>query len=313
MKNVEGSLKFQDPLITAKGEERAFVKMEALKTLWFNTGSLCNLSCKNCYIESSPKNDRLAFITEPEVSKYLKEIKEQGDAVGLIGFTGGEPFANPHIISILEKTLAEGFEVLVLTNAYKVIRKYSGSLSELLNLYGEKLKIRVSLDHYSKEIHETERGPETFDETLANLGWLVEMGFHTSIAGRSLKKEPIDLALSGYQGLFDSKLISLPLTLGTNIVIFPEMDSGREVPEITTSCWSILNKKPSDQMCASERMIVKKKGSALPTVMPCTLLAYDEQFELGHTLADSSKTVYLNHRFCAEFCVLGGASCSSTK
>jgi hypothetical protein len=30
--------KFQDPLVTAKGEPRARVALKALETLWFNTG-----------------------------------------------------------------------------------------------------------------------------------------------------------------------------------------------------------------------------------------------------------------------------------
>ena len=47
--------------------------------------------------------------------------------------------------------------------------------------------------------------------------------------------------------------------------------------------------------------------------MPCTLLAYENEFELGTSLAEAEKKVYLNHRFCAEFCVLGGASCSTTR
>lgn len=310
---MENKLKFQDPRVTARGEERASVELETLKTVWFNTGSLCNLSCKNCYIESSPKNDRLAFITEPEVSSYLREIKELKLPVVLIGFTGGEPFANPHFISILDSTLSAGFDVLVLTNAYKTIRNYFGSLTDLYNRFGERLMIRVSLDHYLKEVHEAERGHGTFNETVTNIGWLVEKGFHTSIAGRSLRKEPMDMALAGYQSLLDAGHINLRLELGDNIVIFPELDQKRDVPEITTACWTILNKKPSDQMCATERMIVKKKGASSPTVRPCTLLAYDEQFELGQTLKGSAKTVHLNHRFCAEFCVLGGASCSSTK
>ena len=50
--------KFQDPDITADGEERARVALTRLETLWFNTGTLCNLECANCYIESSPRNDR---------------------------------------------------------------------------------------------------------------------------------------------------------------------------------------------------------------------------------------------------------------
>ena len=43
--------KFADPRVTAAGEPRAFVPLVALNTLWFNTGTLCNLACANCYIE----------------------------------------------------------------------------------------------------------------------------------------------------------------------------------------------------------------------------------------------------------------------
>jgi sulfatase maturation enzyme AslB (radical SAM superfamily) len=310
---METMPKFQDPLITAKGEVRASVDLIALKTLWFNTGSLCNLACDNCYIESSPKNDRLAFITEDDVAKFLVEVREQKHPVELIGFTGGEPFANPHMVAILEKTLQEGFEVLVLTNAYKAIKRSYESLVSLQRQFGTKIKIRVSLDHYLRDRHESERGKGTFQETLYAIKWLVDNNIHTSIAGRSLMKEPMDLSLKGYQYLLDFQGIDLKLELGQNIVIFPEMDQKQDVPEISERCWSLLNKKPSDQMCSSERMIVKKKNHSGLTVMPCTLLAYDEQFELGSTLSNAVRSVHLNHRFCAEFCVLGGASCSSTK
>jgi len=44
--------------------------------------------------------------------------------------------------------------------------------------------------------------------------------------------------------------------------------------------------------------------------MACTLLAYDEQFNLGTTLKQAAKSVHLNHPHCAKFCVLGGGSCS---
>ena len=89
------------------------------------------------------------------------------------------------------------------------------------------------------------------------------------------------------------------------------MDATLDVPEITTACWTILNKSPDAMMCASERMIVKRKGAAAPVVVACTLLPYDEQFELGATLAEAARDVHLNHPHCAKFCVLGGASCSA--
>lgn len=109
--------KFADPDRTAKGELRARVKLAALRTLWINTGSLCNIECRNCYIESSPENDRLAYITCEEAAAYLDEIKRAGWPVREIGFTGGEPFMNPDIVEMLGDALERGHTALVLTNA----------------------------------------------------------------------------------------------------------------------------------------------------------------------------------------------------
>ncbi|HSZ88327.1 MAG TPA: radical SAM protein, partial [Acetobacteraceae bacterium] len=100
--------KFRDPVLTAKGETRAQVALRSLDTLWFNTGTLCNLTCRNCYIESSPRNDRLAYLTRNEVRDYLDEITREGLPTRLIGFTGGEPFMNPDIIAMLRDVLSRG-------------------------------------------------------------------------------------------------------------------------------------------------------------------------------------------------------------
>ena len=45
--------KFSDEKITLKGEQRAFVDLQSLNTIWLNSGTRCNLSCANCYIESN--------------------------------------------------------------------------------------------------------------------------------------------------------------------------------------------------------------------------------------------------------------------
>src|SRR5512139_1830222 len=100
------SAKFKDALVTAKGEERARVGLRALETLWFNTGTLCNLTCRNCYIESSPRNDRLVYLAAAEVASYLDEIQCKGHATKLIGFTGGEPFMNRELPAMLEDVLS---------------------------------------------------------------------------------------------------------------------------------------------------------------------------------------------------------------
>ena len=109
--------KFTDPEFTLDGDTRAAVDPRALETLWINTGSLCNLTCENCYIESSPTNDRLAYISLREVCQLLDEIKSEKMGTREIGFTGGEPFLNKEMVPILEACLARGFQVLVLRTA----------------------------------------------------------------------------------------------------------------------------------------------------------------------------------------------------
>ena len=54
----------------------------------------------------------------------------------------------------------------------------------------------------------------------------------------------------------------------------------------------------------------QRKGAGVPSVLACTLLAYDPRFELGASLKDAAGSVSLNHPYCASFCVLGGGACS---
>lgn len=302
--------KFRDPFVTANGEARAQVTLRALDTLWFNTGTLCNLTCRNCYIESSPRNDRLAYLTRDEVREYLDEIARERLPTRLIGFTGGEPFMNRDIIAMLRDVLSHGFEALVLTNAMKPMRRVRPQLLALRDEFGDRLRIRVSLDHYTKEVHEEERGTRSWAPTIDGLIWLARNDFAIDIAGRRFSGEPEAVLRAGYARLFAGLDVAVDAYDPIRLMLFPEMEAQRDVPEITTACWGILGKSPDDVMCASARMVVKRQGAAEPAVLACTLLAYDRRFELGHTLMEASRPVALNHAYCASFCVLGGAACS---
>jgi len=302
--------KFKDALITAKGEERAHVALRTLETLWFNTGTLCNLTCQNCYIESSPRNDRLAYLSAAEVTAYLDEIERDGHGTKLIGFTGGEPFMNRDLPAMLEDVLARGLKAMVLTNAMKPMHKMKAALLGLLARHGRNLTIRVSLDHYGRALHEKERGARSFKPTIDGLVWLAQSGFEVHVAGRRFSDETEAEVRAGYARLFAELGVAIDAASPVSLVLFPEMDARVDVPEITTACWGILKKSPDSVMCASARMVVKRKGAERPAVVACTLLPYDPQFELGNTLAESVGAVRLNHPHCAKFCVLGGAACS---
>ncbi|GJL85116.1 MAG: hypothetical protein DHS20C02_08910 [Micavibrio sp.] len=306
--------KFSDPVVTAKGEKRAWVDLTALKTLWFNTGTLCNLTCANCYIESSPKNDALVYLTHEEVCTYLDEIERGNIPTEEIGITGGEPFMNPDILKIIEECLQRGFKLLVLTNAMLPMqrKKNSDPLLKIKDQYGDQMTIRVSVDHFNKDMHEEERGKQSWAPMIKGLKWLSDNEFTIDIAGRTRWGEKEEKLRDGFAVLFKEMGIVIDAYNKRELVLFPEMDETAEVQEITTKCWDILGVHPDEMMCSSSRMVVKRKGAYKPAVLACTLLAYDSAFELGTTLKEANKPVPLNHPHCAKFCVLGGGSCSVT-
>ena len=304
--------KFKDAWTTAKGETRARVDLKNLETLWFNTGTLCNLTCRNCYMESSPRNDRLVYLSAAEVAAYLDEIERNGHGTRMIGFTGGEPFMNADLPTMLDDALSRGFKAMVLTNAMKPMTRMKAALLDLLTRHGAgNLAIRVSVDHYERALHEEERGLRSWKSTIDGLVWLAQSGFEVHVAGRRFSHETEDEVRAGYAQLFARLDVTIDASNPATLVLFPEMDPTLDVPEITTACWDILKRSPDSVMCASARMVIKRKGAPRPAVVACTLLPYDPQFELGDTLAESVGAVPLNHPHCAKFCVLGGAACSA--
>ncbi len=306
------SVKFRHPDITAKGEERATVAFEGFQTLWFNTGSLCNIECANCYIESGPQADHFVYLTPEDVTPYLNELDGKGEPIE-IGLTGGEPFMNPDIIKICDMALARGHILLILTNAMRPMMRpqMQAGLKALQAKYGPRINVRVSLDHYTAARHDEERGIGSFAKTLTGMNWLRDQGIQMTIAGRTMWGEDEPTSRNGFAQLITRHGWKIDASHPGDLVLFPEMDERTDVPEITTACWDILSVSPSAMMCASSRMVVKRKGGKHAAVLPCTLLWNDAQFEMGATLASAQTPVSLNHPHCAKFCVLGGASCSA--
>jgi len=305
--------KFKDPRITAKGEKRAQVFFKQLDTLWFNTGSQCNIECANCYIKSSPTADHFIYLTPEDMAPYLDEIDEMGKGPIEIAFTGGEPYLNPYALKLSEMALERGHNLLVLTNAMKPMMRprVQKGLLDLQSRFPGKMTLRVSLDHFTIAGHDQERGDGSFDIALKGLRWLTDNKFDLHIAGRAMFSESEDSARLGYAELISREGWDIDASNPAHVMLFPEMDEDVDVPEITVACWGILNVSPNAMMCANSRMVVRRKGEDRPVILACTLLWDDEQFETGKTLKEALGPVALNHPHCSKFCVLGGASCSA--
>ena len=299
---------FLNKNFTSDGKPRAFVELKNIENLWFNTGTLCNLQCNDCYIESSPTNKSLQYISLLEVKKYIKEIKKNNLGTKLIGLTGGEPFMNPYIMDILRYLLENKFKVLMLSNGMRPLEIKFKNLLTLPHL--NNLTIRISVDHFEKNIHESIRGSNTWTQLIKNLIWLNNNGLNLNIASKINLRESEQKLREGFNKLFKKIKLKIDAFNKSELIIFPLMNYEKVSKEITQDCWKVLNKSPESVMCSNSRMVIKRKDETNTKVLPCTLITKDKEFELGYDLASSQKKVFLNHPFCSQFCILGNSSCS---
>src|SRR5207237_5521569 len=135
-------------------------------------------------------------------AEYLDEIERGALPTSLIGFTGGEPFMNPELTAMLEDVLSRGLAALVLTNAMKPMAKCKPALLRMRDRYGDRLTIRVSIDHYGRAVHETERGRRSWAPTIDGLKWLGANGFSVAVASRRLSGESEAVLRLGFAALF---------------------------------------------------------------------------------------------------------------
>lgn len=311
MSSPPASAKFQHPTITASGAERASVPFDGLRTLWVNTGTVCNLSCAGCYIELSPQNDRLSWFLPADLQALIAQAHRLGEPLAEVGFTGGEPFANPQCLALFETALAAGLRILILSNATTPLSNHRKGLLALHRRYAGQITVRVSLDHPTAERHDALRGAGMFARALDGIRWLSDHAIPVAIAGRARWGEAPEDSLAAYQSLFSAH--GLPVLPASSVVIFPEMTDpaceAEAVPEITTACWDLLHLSPSAMMCASARMAVRRRGAEQAVLLACTLITEDPFFDFGPDLAAARGPVSLKHPHCARFCVLGGARC----
>ena len=287
-------------------EAPAKVALRTLETLWFNTGSQCNIACTGCFMDSSPRNDHLSYLSRAEFDRFLAEARGMA-GVRMIGFTGGEPFLNRDVPGMIEAALAAGFSVLVLTNAMRPMQRVAARLAALGARFPGRLAFRVSLDHYSAAGHEAGRGSGSFAPALAGLGWLARSGLAVSVAARLPAETDAATLRAGFAALFAAQALPIDAADPAALVLFPELTDPAPPPPVGAACWQALHGAGRNVMCETSRMVVHRRGEAAARVAACTLLP---EADLGATLAEAgARAVALSHPHCARFCVFGEASC----
>lgn len=317
-------------LFDGKGAERGFVDPKSadgravLDDLWIMQGSICDLRCKHCYTASSPSNNRLQQIAAAELRPHLEAAASAG--VRKIYFTGGEVFVNEDVLrgaadrneDILAnlRLALEVAPVEVLTNGRRHIRSHFGALRELQQRFPGRLTLRVTLESPNPAEHDAIRGRTTFVQTVETVRELGGMGFVPIItAERPLLHDFSPKAIrDAYAALFpgmeiEVNLIENMLEMG-HLLARIAADGRRPSAEVfvSTNCFPILNKSPESLMCHFSRCIQKIDGRV--RYYPCPVIYDDERFDLGGTLEESFRRVYIAHKNCYDYCLKGtGASC----
>jgi MoaA/NifB/PqqE/SkfB family radical SAM enzyme len=243
-----------------------------------------------------------------------------------IYFTGGEVFVNEDVLQGRSERNEEFLSSLrlaleiapveILTNGRRYIRNHYGALQELQDRFPGRLTLRITLESPHESEHDAIRGRTTFAQTVETIQDLADMGFVPVItAEHPLLHEQIDERIrDAYAGLFPGRKIEVNLIenmLETGHQLVRMASHGqRPAPEVfvTTMCFGILNRSPESLMCHFSRCIQKIEGTL--RYYPCPVIYDDERFELGGTLEDSLRRIYVGHKNCYDYCLKGaGASC----
>jgi MoaA/NifB/PqqE/SkfB family radical SAM enzyme len=319
-------------LFNGRGEPRGFVDPKraggrpVLEDLWVMQGSVCDLKCTHCYTASSPTNNRLEQIAFTELRLHLDDAARFG--VRKIYFTGGEVFVTEDVLrgraprnEEFLRSLRYALDIApveILTNARRYIRNHFDALRELRARHGDRLRLRITLESPRVSEHDAIRGRSTFAQTVDTIVALGAMGFVPVITAERpfIGEQPDEEIRQAYQELFRARGVSVEVNLIENILEMGHQlvrlaKEGRQPgPEVfvTTNCFAVLNKPPESLMCHFSRCIQKIEGEL--RYYPCPVIYDDARFELGRTLEESFRRVYIAHKNCYDYCLKGrGATC----
>ncbi|MCU0285256.1 MAG: radical SAM protein [Acidobacteria bacterium] len=144
----------------------------------------CLQNCRFCFNwKVNGKQDAIDMDFH-DITHILNESKQMGHSY--LTITGGEPFLHPNITDIIDYAHDLGFMINILTNGLLINEELIAKLRGKF-----RLRIRVSLDGASKEVHEYARGKDTFDRVLTAILLLIKNNFPVGI-GLTLYDENIN-------------------------------------------------------------------------------------------------------------------------
>jgi sulfatase maturation enzyme AslB (radical SAM superfamily) len=281
------------------------VPLAHLDHLWFQVaGTVCNLTCRHCFISCSPHNHTFGFLDIATVRRALDESVRLG--VKEYYFTGGEPFLHRDMVAILELTLQYG-PASVLTNGTVFKDEWLQRLRTAEEASPYSLEFRVSIDGFMPDENDPVRGEGTFARAMRGVRQLVAHGFLPIITAARTSDDVDDAALvDGFvrvlkaNGYERPRLKVLPtLRLGAEV----ERQRGYRAEERVTP--EMMDGFDQSLLICNNSRIVTDRG-----VYVCPILIEAPDARLGSSLEESLTPFPLRHHAC-HTCYQYGSICSN--
>jgi sulfatase maturation enzyme AslB (radical SAM superfamily) len=282
------------------------VDLESLDVLWFQVaGTLCNLTCTHCFVSSSPSNRSFEMMERAQVERLLEESARFG--VREFYFTGGEPFAHPEMVEILESALHHG-PTTVLTNGTLFRPDRVERLARASSSSHYSLEIRVSIDGFTAADHDALRGAGSFERAMAGLDLLVAHGFLPIVtATRTWPLDRDDEVFQGFEAMLKARGYARP-----RIKLIPALRigaealraGGYEASDFVTQ--EMMRGYDVEQLICRSARVATSRGFYV-----CPILLDSPDARLGDTLEEAvARPYFLRHQACTT-CYMHGAICSN--
>lgn len=153
-----------------------------ITTLQINIGLRCNLACKHCHVESSPKRSGDHENMSQQTAERILAWLENAPSIRTVDFTGGSPEMNPYFKMMVRAVRASGRHVLdrcnptILTHVEPDGSDYRWAPAFLAE---NQVEIFASLPCYLPENVRKQRGMHAYDDSIEGLKMLCAVGYGT--------------------------------------------------------------------------------------------------------------------------------------
>lgn len=156
-----------EPHFQVNGVERVLVVAATQK---------CNLTCLHCYANASKS---LPYeLSTDDFKKLINDLANMPwkNEISSVGLTGGEFFTRKDSLDIIDYVNQHGFKMLISSNGLLL----TDEIIQILASYTD-LKISISLDGPTAEIHEHIRGLGTYKPTVEAIRKLTDLGVFVGV------------------------------------------------------------------------------------------------------------------------------------